>query len=165
MPRAKKVAAPETGTATVTIALKHPTGIIIEAFEKKTLQVPDGVGRLRDETVFRATGKQYPVNGNRVPFGQMPSYKIVGGYALTPGIPKDVWDAWLIQHHDHPLVENELISAFEAMDWAEDFSAEHQDSKSGLEPLARRGDPRAPKSRTRDGKVVETFEMNGSEAA
>ena len=160
MAQTKKAAAASTGTATVTVALKHPTGIVLEVFEKKTLQVPDGVGRLRDETVFRSTGKQYALNGNRVPVVDgvvvAPNYQIIGGYALTPGIPKDVWDKWLEQHPDSDLVENGLITAYEALDMAQDFAKENAKTRSGMEPLLRSGDPRVPKRRTREGKIVDS---------
>lgn len=128
----KKEAVPATGTETVTVALKHPTGIVLEVFEKKTMQVPDGVGRLRDEVVFRSSGKRYPINGNRVPFGARPKFTILGGYALTEGVPKEVWDKWLEQHPDHPLVESGLISAHAKVDLAEGFATEHEASRSGL---------------------------------
>lgn len=158
MPSPKKIAVPETGTATVTVALKHPTGIVIEAFEKKSMQVPDGVGRLRDEVVYRTTGKQYPIHGTRVPFGSAPRYKIIGGYALTEGVPKAVWDIWLEQHHDHALVQNELICAHEQLDFSQDFAEEHKATRSGLEPLLQKGDPRVDKKRTREGKFVDAIE-------
>ena len=157
----KQAATPETGTATVTVALKHPTGIVLEVFEKKILQVPDGVGRLRDETIFRSTGKQYALNGNRVPFGKMPNYKIIAGYALTDGIPKVVWETWLEQHQDSPLVENKLIMAYEKQDMAEDFANDHQATRSGFEPLLIKGDPRVDKKKTRDGKFVDVIQPDG----
>jgi hypothetical protein len=155
----------DNGTATVTVALKHPTGIVIEAFEKSSMSVPDGVGRLRDEIVFRSTGTQYVLNGTRVPFGVRPKFDIVGGYALTPGVPKSVWDKWLEQHQDHPLVENNLICAHEKIDMVEDFAEEHKATRSGLEPILLRGDPRVDKKRTRDGKFVDSIETADEQSA
>jgi hypothetical protein len=161
----KKEAAPHNGTETVTVALKHPTGIVLEVFEKKSMAVPDGRGAMRDEPMFRSTGKQFPINGTRVPFGKAPKFPIVGGYALTQGVPKDVWDKWLEQHHDHPLVENELITAFPQLDMAQDFAEEHKDLRSGMEPLLQKGDPRTPKTQNREGKFVDAIEHFDGQAA
>lgn len=153
-PRKAKVKA-ESGTATVTVALKHPTGIVLEAFEKVPTYEPVLGGGMREAFAYRSTGKQYPVNGNRVPFGHIPSFKIIGGYALTSNIPKDVWEIWLEQHHDHPLVENDLITAYEREDMAEDYATENAGIRSGMEAMAQKGDPRVDKRRTRDGKFVD----------
>lgn len=156
---------PETGTATVTVALKHPTGIVLEAFEKVITKVPAGGGVMREEESYRSTGKQYPLNGNRTPFGVIPSYKIVDGYAMTPGVPKDVWEVWVAQHADHPLVVNHLIEAHQDIDYLAAFAREGRKLKSGLEPLQRSGDARAPRRRTRDGKFVEAMEKADEQGA
>lgn len=163
---AKTAAPPETGTATVTVALKHPTGIILDVFREETAHEPVMGGGTRPVKVFRSTGKQYPLNGNRVPFGTTPNYMILGGWALTPGIPKDVWETWLSQHHDHALVENGLIDAHENADYVEDFAKDPDrvSLKSGLEPLLRKGDPRVDKRRTREGKFVDAIEAADEQA-
>lgn len=140
----KQGAKPETTGETVTVALKHPTGIILEVFEQTKQPVPDGVGRLRDETIWRSTGKQYPLNGNRLPFGKLPTFPIVGGYALTKGIPKEIWETWAEQHKDSDLVKNELIGARPTMQEAADWARERGSTKSGMEPLVE-GDARADK--------------------
>lgn len=157
---AKSAASPETGTATVTVALKHPTGIILEVFREETSHENVMGGGTRSVKVFRATGKQYPLNGNRVPFGTTPNYTILGGWALTPGIPKEVWETWQSQHQDSPLVENGLIDAHENADYVQDFAKDTDNvrRKSGLEPLLQNGDPRVDKRRTREGKFVDAIE-------
>lgn len=151
----KSASAPATSGAVVTVALKHPTGVILEGFEKKSIQVPDGVGRIRDEVVFRSSGQRFEIHGNRVPFGKTPNFPIIGGYALTKGVPKDVWEIWLEQHKDSPLVENHLISAFESHDDAEAFATEHEENRSGMEAVLKVGDPRVDKRKGRDGKFHE----------
>lgn len=153
-----KAEAAKTG-ATVTVALKHPTGIVLEAFRKEKGQEPVLGGGFRDTTVWRSTGQQYPLNGNRAPFGVVPSYKIIGGYALTEGIPKDVWECWKEQHHDSPLLEQGLIMAYDTPEKAEGFARDKDNAslRSGMEPLARKGDPRVDKKRTRDGQTVDAI--------
>lgn len=156
-PSAKPASAPAKTGATVTVALKHPTGIFLEAFEPSRMQVPDGVGRLRDETIFRSTGKRFEVHGNRVPFGATPNFPIVAGFALTHGVPKDLWETWLKQHADSDLVQNRLISAFDDGDSAADYAKDHEGTKSGMEAMLRVGDPRADKKKNRDGKFVDAI--------
>lgn len=154
-----KKQASETGTArdVVTVALKHPTGIVIEAFEKVKTQEPVLGGGFRDSVAYRSTGQQYPLHGNRVPFGKMPNYEIIGGYALTPNIPKEIWEVWKEQHHDSDLIKNNLITAYEKLDMSQDFAKEHETTRSGLEPLKHVGDPRVDKKRTREGKFVDAI--------
>ena len=160
-PDKKPLDIPKAGPArekngeTVTVALKHPTGIVMEAFREERSQEPVLGGGFREVKVWRSTGRQYPINGNRVPFGQIPDYKIVGGYALTEGVPKDVYDIWCEQHSDSPLVEHKLLMAFASSDRAEGFAREHASTRSGMEPVAKSGDPRVDKKRTHDGKVVD----------
>jgi hypothetical protein len=161
MAKEKATPTPKTGTDTVTIALKHPTGIVLEAFEKVATKVPDGGGRMREEMLYRSTGKQYPLYGNRVPMGMTPNYKIIAGYALTPGIPRDVWEAWKEQHHDSPLLDqaNPLIFAHESLEQVEDFAEEGRQLRHGFEPLRKTDDPRVAKRKTRDGKFVDSVSM------
>jgi hypothetical protein len=163
----KKAAAGETGKATVTVALKHPTGIVLEAFVKEKGQEPVLGGGFREVTVWRSSGKQYPLNGNRVPFGVMPSYPIVAGYALTHGIPKEVWEAWAEQHKDSPLLEQELIAAYDTADKAEDFAQDKDNAarRSGMEALSRKGDPRVDKKRQRDGTLVDGISVADEQPA
>lgn len=151
----------ETGTDTVCVALKHPTGVVIEAFRQEKGQEPVLGGGFREVKVWRPTGKQYPVNGNRFPFGTVPSYKIENGYALTEGVPKDVWKAWLEQHQDHPCVEQRLIAAFDSEAQALAFARTKDNAvlRSGMEPLALKDDPRVDKKRTRSGEVVDAMSI------
>ena len=154
-----KASKAETGTATVTVALKHPTGIIIEAFTQDVAHEPVMGGGTREVTVFRSTGKQYTINGNRAPFGVRPDFDIVAGYGLTHGVPKDVWERWLEQHHDSPLVQNNLICAHESVDHVKDEARDGAKLKSGLEPMLQKGDPRAPKKMDRQRKFVDAIEV------
>lgn len=158
MARMKQEASGDTSGDTVMVALKHPTGIVIEAFVGSEAYEPVMGGGQRKVKVFRPAGKRYTVNGNRYPFGTMPSYKIIAGYALTPGIPKDVWECWLSQHQDMPLVQNHLIHAHESVEYASDQAKDGQALRSGLEPLLTKGDPRVAKKRTRNGKFVDAIE-------
>lgn len=37
--------------------------------------------------------------------------QIIGGYAITPGIPKDFWDEWYAQQESHDAIQNQMIFA------------------------------------------------------
>jgi hypothetical protein len=152
---AKATPKPATGTETVTVALKHPTGLVLECFREEAGSEPVLGGGMRKVAVWRSTGQQYVVHGTRVPAGATPNYPIVAGYALTHGVPKEVWETWLKQHKDSPVVLNHLIRAYASGEDAAAFAKDHEATRSGLEPLLRRSDPRVDKKRNRDGKFVD----------
>ena len=153
-----------TGTATCVVALKHPTGIILEVFQEMEVNIPDGRGSMRIDKLFQGTGEKFPLHGNRVPFGRIPNFEIVNGYALTQNIPVEIWNGWLKQHKDHPLVQNNLINALKSVDDAKAFARDGRELRSGLEPMRKPNkdgsnpDPRTPKRRNAEGKFVEAIE-------
>ena len=156
MAKNEKQAGAASGTAVVTVALKHPTGIILQAYAEGTEVEPSPMGG-REVKRFRPKGQSFALHGTRVPFGRQPNFAIIGGYALTPNIPKAVWENWLEHNTDSPLVQNRLISAFERLDLAKDWAKDNKDSRSGMEPLLRAKDgidPRNPKMKNRAGKFV-----------
>lgn len=150
---------------TVTVALKHPSGVILEIFEESEGHEPVMGGGTRKVKVFRTTGKQYPINGNRVPFGMIPNYPIIGGYALTAGVPREVWEIWSDQHKDSPLIENGLIMAHSSIDGATSEARNRIKLTNGLEPMRVGGDPRDPKRKNREGKFVSAIEKADEQAA
>lgn len=156
----KKASEAVTGTDTVTVALKHPTGILLEVFKPEETMEPVLGGGVRSATVHRSYGQRFALNGNRVPFGMRPTYNIIGGYALTPGVPRELWEKWQDQHKDSDLVVNGLITAWESPADAEDFARDPDniELRHGAEPLRRKDDPRTPKNQTREGKFVDAIE-------
>ncbi len=156
-PRRAAIAA--TTGETVTVALKHPTGIILEVFKPEPSFEPVLGGGMRETTIYRPTGGKFTLNGNRVPVGVAPPYPIVAGYALTHGIPRDVWEAWRAQHADHPLVQGNLIAAYKGGEDAAAFAEEHRETRSGMEPVRRKDDPRVPKRIGADGKFQDTVSI------
>jgi hypothetical protein len=147
--------APATGTATVTVACKLPHGIFLQLFETLTRQEAGPGGIYRDVKVPKPVGKRYEVSGYLTKGAQ-----IVGGYALTAGIPKDHWDTWKEQQHDFEAVKNGLIFAYERPGHTEDQAkdSDHAKLRSGLEAMDMRmvrnkddrlvaADPRVPRER------------------
>lgn len=153
-----KADTPATGTATVTVALKHPTGVVIEAYEKSEEYEPVLGGGQRKIDVYHPTGVKFTINGNRVPFGEAPNFEMASGFALTPGVPKDLWENWRRINSDSALVRNGLIFAHESTASAKAEAKNNAKTVSGLEPLAQKNDPRSPKRLNREGKFVEAVE-------
>jgi hypothetical protein len=135
---------------TVTVALKHPAGIILRIF-KQVDGIETGIGgnqkRVKVSQVVEKDGVpyQFVLNGNRIARGaetdeDRVAKTIVGGYALTPNVPKDLWEVWREQNKDHDLVRNHLIYATDGEARARDQAKDQRAVRSGLEPI----DPNKP---------------------
>lgn len=158
--RPKKPATGQRSGDTVTVVLNHEHGIILDVLEEYEDHEPVMGGGTRTVKAFRRTGEQYRLNGYRTPVGTQPNYIVVGKYALTQGIPREVWEQWLSQHHDSPLVRNKLISAHAKLDKAQDEAKELNKAgfRSGLQAIRPDDDPRIEKRRTASGKLVPEIE-------
>jgi hypothetical protein len=62
---------------------------------------------------------------------------IKGGYAFTPNIPADFWEEWLEQNELADYVVNHMIFALPEVASTKARAVEHEDERSGLEPLSR----------------------------
>ena len=95
----------------VTVACKLPHGLILRVFDM--VEVSESVmgGGYRTAKVARERGEQFVVKGWSHPQNAAPTSAIVGGYAITPNIPKDFWELWLSQNKDADYVKNHLIFA------------------------------------------------------
>lgn len=155
----KQTAGPSART--VTVACKIATGLQLQ------LQTPQKriiSGRDGDEVaVFNVKGgKIWHVYGPELPRGGLPEGftppLIVGGYALTPGIPADFWNKWVDQNKlaDYFVppdgAEHGMVFAYSTTESASAAAKEQNGLKSGLEPLStatdKNGklvDPRAPR--------------------
>lgn len=131
-------------TTTVTVACKLPHGLMLRAFR----QPAEAAKRLADgrpdpmtpaAELDEALGS-FVLNGFSFPQGEAPTALLSGGYAITSGVPKNLWDAWLAQNAGSDLVRNKLVFAHEKADAAMGFSREHAENKSGLERI----DPTKP---------------------
>lgn len=142
---------------TVTIACKLPHGIVIHREVKRMRPVAVLGGGTRDEAYFeRVHGSEITIFGNARAVGKSFRTRVVGGFALTQGVPKDLWEAWLESHRDMPAVRNGLIKALPNVGQAAEYSRENAKIKSGLEPLNPDGDERRPRSlRSEIGEITE----------
>jgi hypothetical protein len=132
--RVKPVPKAATGTATVVVGCKLPNGIILRQFRmvKKTRNIG---GHYFDEDQAEDMGRRFTVRGPAVPFGQIPNIQIVGGYALTPGVPQDLAEIWFEQNKDADCVANQLMFWERDVDRAAARARELNAVRSGLEPV------------------------------
>lgn len=118
---------------TVTVALKHPHGLILRLHEMVEENESTPLG-FRSVKVARYTGKQVVIRGYSDPSSKVPPAATAGAFAFTRNVPRDFWEAWVKQNAEHPYVKEGLIFATSSGK-AEDQAAEREELKSGLEPL------------------------------
>lgn len=121
----------------VTVGLKSPNGIILQLQKEVIVRYPKRDGGMMEVPEFHPDyeAPTYTLNGNRAPFGEQPKCLVVGGYALTPNIPKDFWVEWLAQNKNLDLVKNKMIFAHDREDGARGIGEDLKATKSGQEPL------------------------------
>lgn len=147
--------------ATVTVFLKHPAGLRLRLHEKQTVNEVAPGGTSRQTEISVPAGDAVVLNGTAAPFGQARRDKdgnfvvVVGGYAVTQGVPKEFWDRWIAQNATLDMVRNGLIYAHEKPVEGEAWARDHAATRTGLEPLTPtvtdgggrvvQNDPRAPR--------------------
>lgn len=158
---------PSSGGAKVTVACKLGVGWFqLQLCEEQIVdeQTQTGVRPVkkwaRTGNIIRVRGTAYPRGTPPEGFPERP--KMVGGAALTPGISKDFWDAWVAQNRLNPVVVNGLIYAHEIEANVEAWAKERAGQLSGLEPINPKDDKRMPKSTRADIEDVQTEETVAS---
>lgn len=128
-----------TGTDTVTIACKLPNGLIlhIDDMVDTAEATPNGI-----ITTKRAVAREqkYTLNGFAIDIDLLKKNNgldkiVTSGYALTSGIPRDFWEAWLHQNKDSLLVKNHIVFAASNETEVRAVVREHKNTRSGLEPI------------------------------
>ena len=135
---------PVTTGATVTVACKLPHGLILRIFEMEEYQEPmrDGSWKTMERAreipdkrfVVRGTwvgsaGQAY-ARGNSAVAELLP-----GGYAITHGCPKELWDIWHKQNKESMLVKNRVIFAHPDHASVTQSAQSNRDVTSGMEPI------------------------------
>lgn len=145
---AQQPSAPARTGETVTVACKLPSGLVMRMFRRSPRRepVPNGSNAYKEYEQYEPdpTVPSVRIAGpGGVQFGQPRVGVVVGhdGYALTPGVPKDLWEAWRAQNADLDLVTNNLI--FARANDVEALAREHAGTRTGLEPV----DPDQPGKR------------------
>lgn len=129
---------------TVTVACKLPCGLIMREFAARQESELVLGGGSREVTMHRPTGRQVTILGTGARFGAPPPI-LIGGYRLTPNVPKDLWENWLAANRDSDLVRNHLVFAAPQERDVAAWSREHEAARSGLEGI----DPNNPGARVR----------------
>lgn len=142
---AAQTSKPKTSGETVTVACKLPNGLVLRNYEMVDFDEPILGGGKKTTKRAIAKGEPFTINGTALNKGDRPEYLIVGGYALTPGVPKDLFDAWLKANKDSKLVKSNLIFANPTENDARDESKEKKAIRSGLEPIVPNSDSRIPR--------------------
>ncbi len=141
-----------TSKATVTVACKMPNGMILQLCKPMVHREPILGGGAREVTQWHPYGPKVKVHGPARPFGAAPATRVVGGYALTSGVPADFFAEWLEQHKEDAVVVNKMIMAHGNPNWIAGWAKDHRTLQSGLQPLkvglegkGAIADPRVPK--------------------
>lgn len=141
---------PSSSGATVTVACKHPAGLILRVFKMEDFNEPVMGGGFRTSKKAIQMEQQVVIKGPAIAFGVVPDYRIIGGYALTEGVPADFWDAWLEQNKDSDMVKNRMIYAQERTTYVAGAAKEQATLRSGMEPINPIKDPRNVQPRHRN---------------
>jgi hypothetical protein len=125
---------PATGTATVTVACKLPHGLLCRVHKEVEQEetIPGGTRKIK---LWFPTGEEFRLNGNAYPQNVGPKVPIEHGFALTHGVPKDLWDAWLKQNRMLPAVREGMIFAQGSAAKAVDEAKEKKGIRTGFERL------------------------------
>lgn len=156
---------------TVTVACKKPGGHILQLCRPISTEEPILGGGTRKREEWRPYGEQVRLNNPVLPFGVIPPYRVVAGYALTEGVDKGFFQEWMKQHAADPIVINGLLFAHRTVDGAAEMAKERRAQRTGLERLdiekndkGVMRDPRVPKPRP--GEIMlETADRSDREAA
>lgn len=123
--------------ATVTVASKLPMDFVLKLYtwtKRNELVMGGGTREVRVAEAARGV-KQFIVQGNSWAQNKGAHQQIVGGFAITHGIPKDFWDQWLEQNKDSDIIVNGMLFAHGETASAISEAKEKEKEKSGLERL------------------------------
>ena len=120
---------------TVVVGCKFPHGIELRAYTMVEEQEAHPGGS-RTVKKARLMPSSFTISGNSFPEGGAPrAERLEAGYALTYGVPKKLWEAWLADNKDMPAVVNGLIFAHGSERSAIAESREKEKVRSGFERL------------------------------
>ncbi len=151
LPQGKLVepSAPATGTDTVTVACKVPNGLIFPLCDMREDYEPVMGGGQKKIMKAWPTGVRVVLRGPAFDLqamrrGQTMENPLAGGFALTPGIPREQWEKIKRDYADHPALVNGLVFATKSDTDAIAEARTRHDVETGLEGI----DPDNPAKRT-----------------
>lgn len=154
-PDQEDLAAPiETNGETVTVACKLPHGLVLQLCEMEEASEPIMGGGSRVVQRARRVGPTVTLNGFANPVAGKMRSLTYGGYGMTYGVPKDLFEEWLSQNADNDAVRAGLIFAYEVREDAHEAADERRTLRSGLEAID-------PKARHQMGPFTVTEKTDG----
>jgi hypothetical protein len=123
--------------ATVSVASKLPMDLTLKLFNfvtKNELVMGGGSREVKVAELARGA-KHFVVQGNSWAQNKGAHQQIVGGYAITHGIPREFWERWLEQNKESDIVVNGMLFAHGESASTIAEAKEKEDQKSGLERL------------------------------
>jgi hypothetical protein len=123
--------------ATVVVASKAPFDIILKLYDfvERSEPVMGGGVRTFKQAQERMSAESFIVQGNSWAQNQGPHQQIVGGYAITHGIPRAFWDEWLDQNKELDMVKNKMIFAHSEAASVTSRATDQAELKSNIERL------------------------------
>lgn len=121
----------------MTVGCKLPHGIILQLNRMEKHYEPVLGGGSRETERAIPHGARYFVRGTAHPQNEAPKALIYEGFALTSGIPAEVWTEWCKQHSDADVLDRDrpLLRAFARQGDTEAWARESRDARTGQERL------------------------------
>ena len=132
---APQVVTKSRSNETVTVACKLPHGLVLRAFNMIKVAEPVMGGGSRDVKKAQQLPGEFVVMGTSFPQNGAPRGRMEFGYALTMGCPKELWERWLSDNKDTPMVLNGLIFAHDSERSTVSEAREKEALRSGFERL------------------------------
>lgn len=120
---------------TVSVACKLPHGLVLRVFNMIEREMPVMGGGSRTEKIAEQREETATVHGWSHAQNAAPHCTIIGEYAITDNIDKDLWTLWLSQNQNSAMVKNGLIFAHEKADHVTGKAKDGAKIRSGLERL------------------------------
>ena len=138
---AQRPAEPVAGAGnTLFVACKHPNGLELTCYDQVEahLATPGGVEKTKvwkrnGARSFLVEGPAMTVNPHAAGPHLMRFKEQFGGYSITPGCPKDVWEHW--SKFNQNMLEAKIVQAFSSQSDAIAWCRTQRDVRSGLEPI------------------------------
>lgn len=157
----------------VTVYCNLPMGVRLRLHAIGEESEPAGGGTTRQYKIARPTGDEVVLNGTAAPHGQARKDRdgnfvlMVSGFAATPDVSKDFWDAWMAQNAGHPMLTSNPPGVF-ARGKAADAQAQakgYAGARSGLEPLVQTVQDGAGRVTQRDLRAPNSIVRHDGERA
>lgn len=128
-----------SGTDTLSVACRLPTGAILSIYEWQDDTEPTPTGTRPVKRAVELEDKRIVLRGWAQPNAPAGTINPVGtahGFGLTHGVSREVFERWMKDNANSPLVRNRIVFAASSPERASDEARELDGSvKSGFEPI------------------------------